>query len=684
MMPPAGTPVAIYARYSSSLQSPMSIEDQVALCRDYIQRHGWVEVGVYVDAERRGTTWVGRDGYFSMMADADRGKFSIVLTEDLDRLSRVPSGTHLVIEELEALDIVVCTVSSGIVDDVDVAFKAAQNSRYVRGLAEKVRRGQSGMVRRGLNAGSVAYGYRKKIMPNGERGHREIVPEEAAIVQRIFRMAAAGLSGLDISRQLNAESVPGPRGKPWQSSTLYGNKTSGTGILRNRLYIGVNEYGATTRKHNRAKGTVTIKVTSQDARTRSESPHLRIIDDELFETVQARLEAAGSLKVHERRRVEYPLTGLVYCGCCGSKYTTLQEKLGCKGRVQGVCDNRRRVAREVVEDTALAGIKSRLLKPELIEPFLAEYRAEVARAIQEHQQRVEGGAKRLAVLEEEKANLVAQMRKGILGEVLAEELARLEIERRNLQREIKGRPPEPAPILDAATVVARLEVLLDDLKTHLKGADENAVRARDILRSFIERIEIKPILLAKEHKRGIGPVRITVFGRLNALLGRAADGHETQSTSGTQMRQDLANLEFRYWVDFFGDDGTPDAQGFADLALISTALVESGVPVGRSALIDILAKADNVTPDYGRFQPLSDRVKAALAYLRAEGDARPIQGGLPSTSWVSNRLPLTDEQWRRRARNEAPISEPMPIPSISLGAPTADVVTISKKGRKPD
>ena len=51
---------------------------------------------------------------------------------------------------------------------------------------------------------------------------------------------------------------------------------------------------------------------------------------------------------------------------------------------------------------------------------------------------------------------------------------------------------------------------------------------------------------------------------------------------------------------------------------------------------------------------------------------------------VDGRLPLTDEQWRRRARNEAPISEPMPIPSISLGAPTADVVTIGKKGRKPD
>lgn len=674
---PPGTPVAIYARYSSSLQSPLSIEDQVALCRDYIQRHGWIEAGVYADAERRGTSWAGRDGYFSMMADADRGKFGIVLVEDLDRLSRVPSATHLVVEELEALDIVVCTVSSGIVDDVDVAFKAAHNSRYVRGLADKVRRGQSGMVRRGLNAGSVAYGYRKKVMPDGQRGHREIVPEEAAIVVRVYRMAAAGLSGLEISRQLNAEGIPGPRGKPWQSSTLYGNKHAGTGILRNRLYVGINEYGRTTRKHNRAKGTVKIKMTPADARTKKEAPHLRILDDELFEAVQARLAASESLSLHERRRVEYPLTGLVYCGCCGSKYTTLQEKLGCKGRVLGVCDNRRRVSRDVVEDAAFDGIKSRLLKPELIEPFLAEYRSETARAIEEHQARVQSGAQRLEVLEKAKANLVAQSREGILGEIMAEELVRLETERRRLENDMKGRPPEPAPVLDAETVVARLAVLLDDLKVHLKGDNADAVRARDILRSFIERVEVKPIPLAKEHKRGIGPIRITVFGRLNALLGRAATGHEIQTSSGTQTHQDLGNLGFSYWIDFFGDDGTPDAQGFADLALISEALVESGTPLSRSDMIDVLAQADSVTPNYDRHQPLSDRLKVALAYLRAEGEVRPIQGGLPSTSWVSNRLPLTDEQWRRRVRGEVLVSEP--IPSISLGAPTADVVRISKR-----
>ena len=38
---------AIYARYSSDLQSEASIEDQVRLCRGRIEHEGWQLVEVY-------------------------------------------------------------------------------------------------------------------------------------------------------------------------------------------------------------------------------------------------------------------------------------------------------------------------------------------------------------------------------------------------------------------------------------------------------------------------------------------------------------------------------------------------------------------------------------------------------------------------------------------------------------
>jgi len=237
-LPPPGARVAIYARYSTNMQTFKSIEDQVSQCRRYAERYGWIVAGEFYDAEKSGTTLVGRAGFFKLMSLAEEGAFSLVLTEDLDRISRTASDTHGIIEELEELEIQVCTVSSGIVTDMEVAFKATQNARYVKDLAKKTRRGQEGTVRSGRISGSVSYGYRKVFAADGKNGYREIVPAEAKVVERIFREYVCGVSTMTICRKLNEEGVPGPRGKGWRLGTLTGTKGSSTGVLRNRLYVG--------------------------------------------------------------------------------------------------------------------------------------------------------------------------------------------------------------------------------------------------------------------------------------------------------------------------------------------------------------------------------------------------------------------------------------------------------------
>lgn len=69
---------------------------------------------------------------------------------------------------------------------------------------------------------------------------REIVPEEAEVVKRIFRMFAEGMSGRAIASQLNAEHVPSPRGRAgaWTHTAIVGSPRKGLGILNNELYIG--------------------------------------------------------------------------------------------------------------------------------------------------------------------------------------------------------------------------------------------------------------------------------------------------------------------------------------------------------------------------------------------------------------------------------------------------------------
>ena len=53
---------ALYARYSSDLQSAASIEDQFRICRDHAERAGWTVVYTYRDAAISGDSMILRPG----------------------------------------------------------------------------------------------------------------------------------------------------------------------------------------------------------------------------------------------------------------------------------------------------------------------------------------------------------------------------------------------------------------------------------------------------------------------------------------------------------------------------------------------------------------------------------------------------------------------------------------------
>src|SRR3990170_2081760 len=77
----------IYARYSTELQSASSIDDQVRLCRERLEREGHELVKVYSDRAMSGATLI-RPGIQLLIQDAGRGDFDLVYAEALDRISR--------------------------------------------------------------------------------------------------------------------------------------------------------------------------------------------------------------------------------------------------------------------------------------------------------------------------------------------------------------------------------------------------------------------------------------------------------------------------------------------------------------------------------------------------------------------------------------------------------------------
>jgi hypothetical protein len=74
------------------------------------------------------------------------------------------------------------------------------------------------------------------------------VPEEAAVVERIFRWAAEGRSLPSTARSLREEKAPTRNGGAWRPSTI-------RGMLRNRFYTGWLEFdGVVTRVRHDAIG----------------------------------------------------------------------------------------------------------------------------------------------------------------------------------------------------------------------------------------------------------------------------------------------------------------------------------------------------------------------------------------------------------------------------------------------
>ena len=229
--------VAIYARYSSDLQDARSLDDQLALARDYAVRQGWQVAAEFTDAAISGASIHNRPGLQSLMQAAEARRFDVLLTESLDRLSRDLADSAALHRQLSYWNVRIVTLADGEVSKMLVAVKGLLGSMFLDDLAQKTKRGQIGRVRAGRIPGWRSYGY--DVLRNGEEGGKRAINEsEAAVVRRIFSEYIGGRSPLKIVKELNIEGIPGPRGGPWNASALLGSVKRSNGVLNNSLYAG--------------------------------------------------------------------------------------------------------------------------------------------------------------------------------------------------------------------------------------------------------------------------------------------------------------------------------------------------------------------------------------------------------------------------------------------------------------
>lgn len=106
-------------------------------------------------------------------------------------------------------------------------------------------------------------------------------------------------------------------------------------------------------------------------------PEVRLLDDQLWEAVQARQKVVAAQPAAHARKPKRLLSGPLRCRICGSGMTLNGGKYTCSAhRELGVCQNGKIIAAERIERRVLDGIRAKLLAPEAIAKAVGALQAE--------------------------------------------------------------------------------------------------------------------------------------------------------------------------------------------------------------------------------------------------------------------------------------------------------------------
>lgn len=506
----------IYARYSSDLQSDRSIEDQIALCREFAKRKGLSVNKEYHDRARSGASIFGRDGLLSLMEDAKSGVFGTVIVEALDRISRDQEDLAAIYKRLSFVDVDIETVHDGRADVVQIGIRGLVGQMFLRDLANKVKRGQAGVVREGRHPGGRAYGYRPR---RGYPGELKIIENEAAIVRRIFKEYTAGRSPRAIVHDLNKDGVLAPRGSRWNASTVNGNKARGYGIIQNPLYAGEIVWNRTRMIRNPDTGKRISRVNPQNEWIRADAPELAIVDKKVWQAAAQRKASQTHNRLAGRTpRKPYLLKGIVRCGTCGGGMSIADRRkdrvrIHCSAsREAGTCKTTRKVSLNDIETAAIRGVKDCLGDPAYLAEYLKAYNEERRHLAADAGRQQSRAESRLARAEAALSRLVDALADGRMPlDIVTEKVAALEIERDAAKSDLASIAERAIVISLHPATVQQYKLDIDTLaerimETSIEGSPDATTAFRRLVAAvYVHHAEL--------------PVTIDVQGRLSEVTG---------------------------------------------------------------------------------------------------------------------------------------------------------------------
>lgn len=325
--------VVLYARHSTDRQAT-STKDQIARLKSYCARQGYAIRDIFTDEAISGAALINRPGIRKLIETALEGEWERIVAEDLSRLSRDQGDVAHFFKKMRFLDIEIETIAEGVINELHIGLKGTMNALYLSDLADKTRRGMVAAVLAGSVPGGKTFGYDlvSKFNEKGEpiAGLRKINEKEAEIIKEIFHRYAEGWTLKKICLELNRLKITAPKGGQWVPTTLVGQLARKTGLLRQTLYKGVMTFNRMSYRKHPETGKRLSVLRPESEWLRIPMPELAMVEEELFDRVQAMLEERSSMQ--KRRGLAPVLTDSEKKGRREKRYEKARDARAARAR----------------------------------------------------------------------------------------------------------------------------------------------------------------------------------------------------------------------------------------------------------------------------------------------------------------------------------------------------------------
>ncbi len=226
------TNAALYARYSSDMQTENSIIAQQRAIKKYADKNGYVITQEYIDRACSGTKLDGRPKMEQLIKDSNKGLFNVVLVHKMDRLARNIRDTKNILHTLQENGINVIFVAEQFEDNASGHLlgniSASIAEFYSENLGTEVIKGMKERAHNGLHTGGIPpLGYDVDINTK-----KLVINEgEAQAVRKIFELYNKHASLTQIADILNSKGYTTKKGNKFNKNSLHD-------IIRNKKYCG--------------------------------------------------------------------------------------------------------------------------------------------------------------------------------------------------------------------------------------------------------------------------------------------------------------------------------------------------------------------------------------------------------------------------------------------------------------